>query len=161
MQAFDNESLGRMLRVAFDEDLDAVAMGRNYREIVAGVIQWARQNGRLNMLLIEAHKENPDNPTLRELVEATFADGAEMPTFVTGWDEERVANDFFNQILLLNQAIAELRGEVNQLRNDLNQFKQTNGLPVYDQSVSRRMEVLMVVLILVIVFIGLSLRGVI
>lgn len=158
--AFDTGSLTRLLKTAFNEDLEEITQGKNYREKVFEVVRWAERTGNLNMLLIEASRENPDNPILRELLEATFVDAPDVVTdFVTGW-ENGVANEFFNQILLLNQALAELRGEVKQLRNDLNDLTDEKGMPVHDKTVSRRMEVLMVVLIGVLIFIGLSMRGV-
>lgn len=55
-----------LVRIELGENLEAIATGRNLREIVFDLVTWAETNGRVDDLLKGAQRQNPGN---RDLVE--------------------------------------------------------------------------------------------
>lgn len=116
------------------------------------------------MLLIEASRENPNNPKIQELMEATFADGEAwnvgVPT-LDYWSVDEVASsDFYaNQIIELNKRISELSGEIRKLTNDLELLRQSQltimqELSLRNAPMGKRTEIYLMVCMGVLVLLG-------
>jgi len=63
------DDLKMMLRLELDIKLDLVAGGDNLTLKVFNLIEWAENQGRLKELIVAAYKHNPENNSLRQLVE--------------------------------------------------------------------------------------------
>lgn len=61
----DPGSLEQVLYLYLGEDLDQIAGGRNYKEVVTNLIIWAEAHGRTEDLITGARKENSGNPELK------------------------------------------------------------------------------------------------
>lgn len=70
VDAFDHGSLKRLVRFGLDENLDAIAGGSNFRDVVFNLTQWAKARGRLRELIDAAEDENPGNQVLRSFIES-------------------------------------------------------------------------------------------
>ena len=57
--------LKQMVSFELDENLDAIATGGNYSEVVFKLIEWAEAEGREEQLLNAALSSNPGNPKLK------------------------------------------------------------------------------------------------
>jgi four helix bundle protein len=66
-----------MVRFRLDEDLDTIAGGANFAEIVRNLLRWAEEQGRTQELVEKAYAFNPGNPLLKavwqELSTGVFA----------------------------------------------------------------------------------------
>ncbi|WP_166481722.1 effector-associated domain EAD1-containing protein [Scytonema sp. UIC 10036] len=70
LSAFPSEeNLTQMVRFGLNENLAAIAGGRNLTENVFYLIQWAESEGRTEELIIAARNEKPRNAMLREVAE--------------------------------------------------------------------------------------------
>ena len=80
LDAFDKHALREMMRVEMQETLEHVADGENLRVVVFNLITWAERQGRIEDLIVGAHRANQSNPKLRELLAALRTwDGAIAP----------------------------------------------------------------------------------
>ncbi|MBV6624653.1 MAG: GUN4 domain-containing protein [Rivularia sp. (in: Bacteria)] len=65
ISAFPNlANLKQMISFEFDQNLDAIAIGDNYAEIVFKLITWAEAQGKIDKLLNAACEANSGNPLL-------------------------------------------------------------------------------------------------
>jgi hypothetical protein len=75
--AFNAGSLKRMLRFEMNEDLDHIAGGVNFSEIIDTLLDWAEENEKTRELVEAAHTFNPDNVALtsvwREITQGAVA----------------------------------------------------------------------------------------
>ena len=62
------DALQRMVRHELNINLNAISSGRNLRDVVFNLIQWAESRGQLEALLRGARAVNPGNPQLSEVV---------------------------------------------------------------------------------------------
>lgn len=70
LSAFPNSAtLRRMIRFKLNENLDELATGENYSEVVFKLLEWAESQGQLQVLLTGALEQNPGNPKLRSFSE--------------------------------------------------------------------------------------------
>jgi endonuclease G, mitochondrial len=69
------EKLTRMVRITFNQPLQAVAEGANQTERVDQLIEWAEAEGRLSDLVAAARQQNPGNPKLQAFIRSLAADG--------------------------------------------------------------------------------------
>ncbi|MUH00836.1 hypothetical protein F7734_54635 [Scytonema sp. UIC 10036] len=68
MDAFPSQNaLKMMLSYELDWELDRIAGGNNYEEIVFSLIEYAKAQGKLIELLEAAKRDNPGNPKLRNV----------------------------------------------------------------------------------------------
>ena len=66
LNAFPSEAdLEQMVSFELDENLNSIATGGNYSEVVFKLIKWAQAQGRVKELLDAALSANPGNPKLR------------------------------------------------------------------------------------------------
>ncbi|MEH2457498.1 effector-associated domain EAD1-containing protein [Nostoc sp.] len=66
LSAFPRQpELRQMVRFKLNKNLDAIATGENYSEVIFKLIEWAEANGILEKLLTDARKENPGNVELQ------------------------------------------------------------------------------------------------
>ncbi|NEO70411.1 effector-associated domain EAD1-containing protein [Moorena sp. SIO3H5] len=69
-RAFPSKTkLAMMLQHQFSKNLEEVARGENFTEIVYKVVQYFQTRNRLKKLINKALKENPDNPELKAINE--------------------------------------------------------------------------------------------
>ena len=61
--------LKQMVSFELDENLDAIAIGGNYSEVVFKLIGWAEEKGNEEELLNAARSSNPGNPKLKSFDE--------------------------------------------------------------------------------------------
>ncbi|MFO0590333.1 MAG: effector-associated domain EAD1-containing protein [Polyangiaceae bacterium] len=61
--------LEQLTYYALDVDLDTLTSEPNMRSTLFGLLKWARSRGKLDVLLEEARRRNPDNPSLRAVAE--------------------------------------------------------------------------------------------
>ena len=61
--------LKQMVSFELDENLDAIAIGENYSEVVFKLIEWAESEGKEEELLNAARFSNPGNPKLKSFDE--------------------------------------------------------------------------------------------
>jgi endonuclease G, mitochondrial len=61
-------NLEQFVSFSFNERLDELVEGGNYRKVVFDLIEWARSEGRLEELITGAYTANPGNPDLRVFV---------------------------------------------------------------------------------------------
>jgi hypothetical protein len=71
--------LRRMVRVRLEIDLDLIAGGDNYGEVIFELIKWAESEGRVAELLEKAREEKPGNPDLQRFVDDFRAQAAKSP----------------------------------------------------------------------------------
>jgi C1A family cysteine protease len=71
--------LRRMLRIRLEVDLDMVAGGDNYGDVLFELITWAESEGRVSELLEKAIEEKPGNVDLQRFVEDYRAVAAKSP----------------------------------------------------------------------------------
>ncbi len=70
LKAFPKRSsLEQMVNFRLNENLDAIAGGDNYSDVVFNLIIWAESSGRLEELLQGSQTQNPGSPALRAFVE--------------------------------------------------------------------------------------------
>lgn len=70
LSAYGNKSsLGIMVRLQLDEDLDKIAGGENLRVLVFNLIRWAEATDSVAKLIEAACRENPQNLGLQEQLE--------------------------------------------------------------------------------------------
>lgn len=67
-EAYTHSSLQLMVRVALEENLEVVAGGNNFSEVVFNLITWAEQYGRIEQLVQASLQHNSDNPKLQSFV---------------------------------------------------------------------------------------------
>jgi len=58
-----------MVRIELDENLEAIATGKNQRVLIFNLVTWAERTGRVDALLQGAHRQNPGNPLLSALMQ--------------------------------------------------------------------------------------------
>jgi hypothetical protein len=68
LDAYNYQSLQRMLRTGMNVRLDHIASNSSLRVVVADVIDWAEQEGRVEQLVREAATFVPGNPQLQQFV---------------------------------------------------------------------------------------------
>lgn len=61
--------LERLILFGLDEDLDTIASGTDLKATAFAVLKWAKARGKLDRLLEQARRMNPDNPLLRRFAE--------------------------------------------------------------------------------------------
>ncbi|WP_437293880.1 effector-associated domain EAD1-containing protein [Sorangium sp. So ce426] len=70
LDAFPNRSaLEQLVWYGLGEQLDSLTSERSLQTAVFELLKWARAQGRLDALLDQARRKNPDNPELRAFVE--------------------------------------------------------------------------------------------
>lgn len=70
LSAFPSEAdLEQMVSFELDENLNSIATGGNYSEVVFKLIKWAQAQGKVKELLTAARSSNPGNPKLRSFDE--------------------------------------------------------------------------------------------
>lgn len=104
--------LKRMVSFKLDENLDAIAGGGNYLEVVSNLIEWAKAQGRLEKLLTAAREHNPGNPDLRRFQEN---------------ETKRMAP------LNINQILSNIHAEAKELESIII-FDLREGFPLYFSS---------------------------
>ncbi|MBK8045957.1 MAG: toll/interleukin-1 receptor domain-containing protein [Anaerolineales bacterium] len=67
MDGYSQESLRRMVRIQMDVNLQHVAGGANFADVVWNLIEWAEAQNRLQELIDGAYAENPNNAELKAL----------------------------------------------------------------------------------------------
>ena len=77
LDAFTHASLRQMVRFQLDQQLERIAVGDSYDEIVFELVEWAERNDRLTDLLHGACAANPSNQRLQRLAQRRRA--AEAP----------------------------------------------------------------------------------
>nr|WP_242025083.1 trypsin-like peptidase domain-containing protein [Leptolyngbya sp. FACHB-60] len=73
------ENLTRLVRIAFNTRLQAVAEGATHTDRVDQLIEWAEAEGRLSDLVAAAQKQNPGNPKLQAFIISLTADTPPPP----------------------------------------------------------------------------------
>lgn len=66
LEAFDNQSLARIVKYGLDVDLESITSGGDFTRTVFELTNWAAKNNRLPRLLQEA-KGHTQNPEIQEL----------------------------------------------------------------------------------------------
>ncbi len=70
LSAFPSSAtLKQMIRFKLNKNLDELATGENYSEVVFKLLEWAESQGQLQVLLTGALEQNPGNPKLRSFYE--------------------------------------------------------------------------------------------
>lgn len=62
-------AIDQLIWFGFNENLDTITSDPNLKSVVFAVLKWAATQGKLERLLDEARRRNPDNPVLREFAE--------------------------------------------------------------------------------------------
>ncbi|KST64922.1 toll/interleukin-1 receptor domain-containing protein [Mastigocoleus testarum] len=84
LSAFPSEAdLEQMVNFELDENLNYIATGGNYSEVVFKLIKWAQAQGRIEELLTAARSANPGNPKLKSFDEQMRSRPNTNPTPVT------------------------------------------------------------------------------
>jgi effector-associated domain 1 (EAD1)-containing protein len=78
-----------MLRVRMEINLDLIAGGSDYSDVLFNLITWAESEGRVDELLEQAVAEKPGNPNLKRLVDRSPTQAAR--TVATGYGPHREA----------------------------------------------------------------------
>lgn len=115
--------LKQMVSFELDENLDAIAIGGNYSEVVFKLIEWAEAEGKVKKLLDAARSSNPGNPKLKsfdEQIRNTLNNNT-TPTFVNSGNISQTppSSDFEYDVAL--SFAGEERDLAERLANALRQ----------------------------------------
>jgi hypothetical protein len=64
--------LARLVNFKLDVDLEVVAGGETYSDVIFNLVRWAVAQGKVDALVMGARKQNPGNPSLRAFDEQTL-----------------------------------------------------------------------------------------
>ncbi len=64
--------LEMMVSVELEENLNAIAGGKNLKQVVFSLIKWAEARGKIEVLIIAAYKTNPGNEQLQNFYRSIF-----------------------------------------------------------------------------------------
>jgi hypothetical protein len=67
INGYNHASLEMMTKIALNQDLDLIAGGRNFSEVVFSLVRWADRTGNLCQLIRGAIENNPNNHQLQAL----------------------------------------------------------------------------------------------
>ena len=117
LSAFPSEAdLEQMVSFELDENLNYIATGGNYSEVVFKLIKWAQAQGKVEELLTAARSANPGNPKLRSFDEQIRSTRNTNPTPVTansGNISSPSGNSDFD-VFLAHNSLDKPRHQINE-----------------------------------------------
>ena len=67
LSGYKESTLRQMIRIELDENLDEIAGGNNFSDIVFELITWAEKEGLVQKLISAAHRDKPNNAMISHL----------------------------------------------------------------------------------------------